>query len=52
MYFHSHYMEYKNFIQNILIPLPSSYNAFTYTEKGQRFGEIFKTITFFFYTST
>ena len=41
MYFHSHYIEYKNFIQDILIPLLSSVNVFTYTEKGQQFGGIF-----------
>ena len=48
MHFHYHYTEYKNFIQDILIPFLSSVNVFTYTEKGQRFGEIFKTKKFHF----
>ena len=48
MYFHYHYPEYKNFIQYILIPLLSSVNAFTYAEKAQQFGEIFKTKILFY----
>ena len=40
MYFNSHYIEYKNFIQDILIPLLSSVNVLIYTEKGQLFGKI------------
>ena len=52
MYFHSHYIEYKNFIQDILILLLSLVIVFTYTEKGQWFGEIFQTIKFLFYTCT
>ena len=48
MHFHCHYTEYKNFIQDILIPFLSSVNVFTYTENGQRFGEIFKTKKFHF----
>ena len=43
MYFHSRYIEYKNLIQVILIPLLSSV-VFTCTEKGQRFSEIYKTV--------
>ena len=42
----------ENITQNILIPLLSSVNVFTYTEKGQRFREIFKTIKFSFYLCT
>ena len=49
MYFQSHYIDYKNFIQDILIPFSFSFNTFTYTEKGQWFGKIFKTIKFLFY---
>ena len=43
MYFHSHYIEYKNVIQDILIPLISLVNVFTYLEKDQELAEIFKT---------
>ena len=49
MYFHSHYIEYKNFIEDILIPLLSLVNVFTYTEKGRRFGEISKIIVVVLY---
>ena len=52
MYFHSRCIEYKNFVQNILIALLSLVNVFTYTEKGQRYGEILKTIKFSLYTCT
>ena len=44
------------FLQNtsgrLLLPLLSSVNVFAYTEKGQRFREMFKTIQFSFYTCT
>ena len=33
-------------MQDILIPILSSVNVFTCAEKGQRFGEIFKTWRF------
>ena len=52
MYLHSRYIEYKSFMQNILIALLSLVNVFTYTEKGQWFGEIFKTVKFSLYTCT
>ena len=42
MCFHSHYIEYENFIQNILTLLLSLVNDFTYATKAQWFGEIFK----------
>ena len=46
MYFHSHNIEHKNFIQDILITLLFLVNVFTFKEKDQRFGKIFKTIKF------
>ena len=52
MYLHSRYIEYKSFMQNILIALLSLVNVFTYTEKGQRYGEILKTIKFSLYKCT
>ena len=39
-------------MQDILIPILSSVNVFTCAEKGQRFGEIFKTIKCSFYRCT
>ena len=48
MYFHSHHIEYKNFMQDIVILLLSSVHVFAYREKGQRFGEIFKAIKLLF----
>ena len=42
MCFHSHYIEYENFIRNILTLLLSLVNDFTYATKAQWFGEIFK----------
>ena len=37
-------------VKEFLIPSLSLVNVSTYTEKGQRFGEIVKTIKFLFYT--
>ena len=50
--FPSSLQRYKNCIQDILIPLLSLVNVFTYAEKGQRSGGIFKTVKFLFYTWT
>ena len=49
MSFHPHYIEYKNCIQDILIPLLSLVNIFTYAGKGQWSGGIFNSNIFVLY---